>query len=140
MYATLIAKIKETLEKVDNVNLIYSVPKTTNSAFPAVYFQPDGMTNEFESGDENAKVYKFMMLVIVGTSGTTVEEVFTNVLPNTVDAIIAQFDADWNMGTIGGHRAWTVIDTADPWAYDEEQEGPLAYAPLSLKIRLVTTN
>ena len=125
---------------VAEVQEVFSAPKTDISAYPAVYFQPAGFTNSFESESENMKVYKFLALVIVGAEGTTKEHIFNTVLPETVDAIVAKFDSDWDMGTIEGHRSWVKIDSADAWEASEEQDGVVCYAPLNIEIKLLTTN
>jgi hypothetical protein len=143
MYATLMTRIKTTLQKVvDSGELAqyFNYPKTKLDEYPAVYFQPNGFDNNFETESQNMKIYRFLMVVIVNKSGTTTEEVFSTILPNVVDAIVAQFDTDWNQGTIDGGRVWAKIDTADPWEYDEDQDGLTAYAPLNLEIKLVSNN
>lgn len=136
-------RIKTTLQKVvDSGELAqyFNYPKTKLDEYPAVYFQPNGFDNNFETESQNMKIYRFLMVVIVNKSGTTTEEVFSTILPNVVDAIVAQFDTDWNQGTIDGGRVWAKIDTADPWEYDEDQDGLTAYAPLNLEIKLVSNN
>ena len=140
MYEELIAKIQTTLEAVSNVKQVFSTPKTKLTTFPCVFFKPAGFTNTFETRTENAATYRFMMVVMVGAAGTTIENVFTTVLPHTVDAIIAQFNEDWDGGTIGGHRVMIKIDSADAWEISEEQDGLVAYAPMSIEIRLLTSH
>ena len=138
MYDTLLAKIQTTLDATTGVEDAFNYPKTKFTAFPAVYFQPDGMSNSFETTTENYKVYRFLMMVIIGIEGSDEETVFGTVLPATVDNIIAQFDTEWDQGTVNGHRVWAKIDSADAWAISEEQDGRMAYAPLSLEIRVLT--
>jgi len=143
MYTTLLAKIAATLEKVKVSGELadyFNYPKTKLDAYPAVYFQPAGFTNSFETETQNRKQYRFLLMVIVNKSGTTTEEIFTTVLPNVVDAIVAQFDADWDQGTVDGGRVWAKLDTADPWDFDEAQDGLTAYAPMNLEIEVVSYN
>jgi len=140
MYTTLIQKIRETLESVPEIKDVFSVPKTKLTKFPCVFYKPAGLTNTFETNSENMAVYRFMMVVMVGTSGTTPEVAFGTVLPHTVDAIIAQFNQDWNQGVITGHRCTVKIDSADSWEMSEEEDGLVAYAPLYVEMRLLTTN
>lgn len=139
MYTTLITKINATLDKVTRVKDHFTSPKSNLTEFPAVFYKPSGLENTFETQNENYKVYRFIMIVMIGTGGTTIEEAFGTVLPKVVDDIIAQFDQDWS-STINGHRVSTKIDSADAWEVSEEQEGKIAYAPLSLEIRLLTDN
>jgi hypothetical protein len=140
MYATLIALLTTALESVTEVKEVFSAPKTKINKFPAVYFQPAGMDNTWETNVENKKYYRFMAIVIVGTQGTTKEHVFNTVLPATVDAIVAMFDEDWDGGTIEGHRVTVKVDSADQWEVSQEQDGIVCYAPLSIEIMVLTTN
>jgi hypothetical protein len=137
-YATLIPSIKATIESVTEVKDCFTTPKTKLTKFPAVYFRPFGMENAYETNSENAKTYDFQLLVLVGTSGTTVEAAFGTVLPKVVDALIAKFDSEWNRGTIAGHRVRAVLSSADAWQVSEEQDGTVCYAPMTLKVRLLT--
>lgn len=140
MYETLIAKIQTTLEAVTNVKDVFSVPKSKLTKFPCVFFKPAGFTNTFETNAENMATYRFLMIVMVGATQTTPESAFNTILPHTVDAIIAQFNQDWNQGVVDGHRCVVKIDSADAWELSEEQDGLVAYAPLNVEIRLLTTN
>ena len=99
MYATLNAKIKATLNNVDEIAEYFDYPKSKIDSFPAVYFQPAGFVNSFETVTQNRKYYRFLMLVIVNVSGKdgagnaiTIEDVFSTTLPGVVDSLIAQFD------------------------------------------------
>lgn len=141
MYEQLIAKVQATLGNVQRVKDVFSTPKTKLTKFPAVFFKPAAFANEFETGQENMATYRFLMLVLVGTGkNMTAEDAFGTILPKTVDEIIAQFNADWNQGTIDGHRVRVKVDSADEWQVSEEQDGLIAYAPLNVEIRLLTTN
>jgi len=140
MYETLLGKITTTLQAVISVKDVFSVPKSKLTKFPCVFFKPTGFTNTFETNNENMAIYRFMMVVMVGTAGTTPEVAFGTILPHTVDDIIAQFNSDWNQGTIDGHRVTVKIDSADSWEMSEEQDGLIAYAPLNVEVRLLTTN
>lgn len=77
-----------------------------------------------------------MMIVSVGTEGTTEAHAFGTVLPSVVDAIITKFDNEWDGGTQDGHRIWVNIDTADAWAVETYQKGKLCIAPLNVEIQL----
>lgn len=141
MYSTLITKIKTTLAGVSNVKDYFSVPKSKLEKFPCVFFKPMGITNTFETSQENFKIYRFLMIVMAGgVKQTTPENLFDTVLPNTIDAIVAAFDENWNVGTIDGHRAWVKIDSADAWELSDEEDGLVAYAPLNLEIKLLSNN
>lgn len=140
MYETLIAKVQTTLESIERVKDVFSTPKTKLDKFPAVFFKPDAFNNSFNTNQENEAIYRFMMIVMVGVSGNlTKDEAFNTILPKTVDAIIEKFDAEWDQGTIDGHRVVTKIDSADSWELSEEEDGLIAYAPLNVEIKLLTS-
>lgn len=140
MNEELIAKVRATLESVTNIKDVFSLPKTKLTKFPCVFFKPYGFTNNFETQNENMAVYRFLMVVMVGTTQTTMQNAYEVVLPHTVDALIAQFNEDWNAGTIDGHRVTVKVESADPWEVSEEQDGLVAYAPLICEVRLLTSN
>jgi hypothetical protein len=139
MYETLLAKIGTTLDSVELIKEHFNYPKTKLTKYPSVFYFPAGFDNEYSTGTENFKVYKFALFVIVGVSQTTMESASTT-LAKAVQELVAQFDADWNMGTINGHRAWVVVDSSDPWTLSEEQDGMTLYAKLNVTIRLLSTN
>lgn len=138
MYETLLALIGTTLSEVTEVADYFAYPKTDLTEFPAVYYQPGAYQNRFETNSENYKIYRFDMTVMAGGAGATVEQLFTVVLPKTVDAIIAKFDNKWNGGTVGGHRIYVSIDSAEPWIQQNTQDGVSALAPLNVEIKVVT--
>jgi hypothetical protein len=140
MWEQLIGKINTTLGEVPSIKDVFSVPKTKLTKFPCVFFKPLAFANNFNTNRENDATYRFLMLVMVGASGTTIADAFGTVLPHAVDDIINKFNADWNQGTIDGHRVRVKIDSADEWAVSEEQDGLVAYAPMNVEIRLLTTN
>lgn len=140
MYETLFTKIKTTLGKVARVQKTFNWPDGDIKESPAVFFRPAGFTNDFETGSENYKTYRFTVVVLISANNTTKENVFDNAMPKAVDDIVAQFDEDWNFGTVDGHRVWTKIDSADEWQMSDEESGLVAYAPLNLEIKMLTTN
>lgn len=136
MWQTLFTKINATLAGITLVKDYFHAPKSNITKFPAVFYIPSGFENSFETASENAQVYRFLMLALVGTNGTTTETAMGTVLPKLVDQIIDAFDAGWNYGTVEGHRVRVKIDSAGEWTLGDEKE-PIAYAPLSLEIRLL---
>jgi len=140
MYATLIQKIKDTLDHISSVSQYGTTPGEEITGYPYVFFKPDGFINEFETGSENAVVYNFLMVVVVSTEGQggSADHAFSTVLPSVVDDIVAQFNQDWDQGTIDGHRVRVLIDTASAWEMSEEEDGLQAYAPLNIQIRTLT--
>lgn len=142
MYVTLLSKINTTLDTLKSAGTIKqhsNVPGTEVTGYPYVFYKPAGFENAFHTNVENEKVYNFLMVIVIGVENTTTSNVFSTVLPACIDAIIEQFDADWNQGTIDGHRVRVLIDSADDWQMDEDKDGRVAYAPLNVQFRLLST-
>lgn len=139
MYATLLEKINTLLAGVTEVKEVFNYPKTKIDKYPAVYFQPAGFSNSFETNQENKKTYRFLMVVIVGTANTTNQNVFGTVLPATVDKVVEAFDTGWDGGSIAGHRTTIKIDSADSWELVQDKDGIVAYAPLNVEIQVLTS-
>jgi hypothetical protein len=139
MYETLLTKIGTTLSKISLVKDNFYYPKTKMTKFPSVFYFPAGFENSYDTNAENFKIYRFNLFVIVGVSQTTLSN-GVDVLAKTVQAIIAQFDEDWNQGTIDGHRVWTVINSGNPWQLSQEEDGQELSAQLTIEIKLLSTN
>lgn len=138
MYSTLIPQIETIIAGVDAVKAVYPYPLPGNPKnYPAVVFFPDTFENGFNTVADNLKTLRFKMWVVVDLNGTDEEQVFTVILPNVVDKLIAAFDAAWNGGTIEGHRVWHVLDSGF-WGLSEEQKAKRAFAELTLTVRLST--
>lgn len=139
MWQTLITKIGTTLDGVTLVKEYFTTPKNDVTKTPAVFFRPSGFSNSFETNSENMQTFRFLMLIMVSASGSTVENAFKTVLPKVVDAVTDAFDEGWNGGTVEGHRVRIKIDSIDDWNVSAEEKGLVAYAPLNLEIRLLKT-
>ena len=139
MYVQLIQKIKDTLAATNGVASYSIVPGEEITSYPHVFFKPDSFSNEFLTGQDNEVIYNFLMIVMVTAEGTggSAGKAFAEVLPSVVDSIVAQFNADWDQGTIGGHRVRALVDSASSWELSEEDKGLVAYAPLSLHIKTI---
>jgi len=138
MYASILAKIKATLDSVPLVKESFSTPKTKLDKFPAVFFKPESLDNNYLTNTENAKVYRFMIMVLVGATNQTVGNAFGEILPKVVDQIVAAFDEQWDQGVIDNHRVWCRLYSPNAWEVSEEQDGLMAYAPLLLEVKTTT--
>jgi len=138
-YQTLIPNIKALIENVTAVRDVYAYPEGALTEYPSVIFYPTSFDNEYETTAENKKRYSFVIYVIVSAAGTTIDNVFTSVLPNVVDDIISELDTNWNGGTIGGHRVWYTLGSGD-WGRVTDDEGDQAFAELRLTVELMTSN
>jgi len=139
MYAILIQKIKDSLTATTGVASFSTVPGAAITEYPHVFFKPDGFTNEFLTGQENEMIYSFLMIVMVTAEGVggSADKAFAQVLPSVVDNIVEQFNNDWNGGVVDGHRVRVLIDSAAGWELSEEDKALVAYAPLSVQIKVV---
>lgn len=137
IYQTLIPKIKATLEKIDLVKEIFAYAESKIAKNPAVIFFPDYFENGFDSVQENYKIVRFKMFVYISGKQLTKSQLMEDKLPKAVDAIINQFDEDWNQGTGGGHRITMVIDSGF-WDISETQDGNTGIVDLTLTFKLLT--
>lgn len=138
MYEALLAKIAETLATVSRVKLAFNAPKTAINKWPAVFYKPVGLENNYETQTENAEVYRFMILILIGVTPETVEQVAGTILPKTADEVKAAFNEQWDYGTIDGHRVRGRIYQSGDWDINKGPDGLVAYAPFELEVRLLT--
>ena len=139
IYSSLISKIKTTFEAVTNIKEVFAHPASKLSKYPAVVFYSNDFENSFETVADNYKIYSFKAWVIIGCPQTSLSNVFETVMPNTIDAILEEFDAEWDGGTIDGHRVSILVDGGN-WGASEGQAGLEAWAELNIKIKVLTTN
>lgn len=139
MYQALITKIKDTLDLVTEIKEYYAYPESKYTGYPAVIFTPSDLENNFETTNENKKIYQFTMFVIISLNNTTKQAVFETHMPTVIDAIIAQFDQDWDMGVIANHRIRALIN-AGSWGVEVAQDGEIAVAQLNLSVKTLTSN
>jgi len=139
IYPILIAAIQASLDAVDNIKEVFAYPATDITKYPAVIFFPAGIENTFDSVQENFKIYTFKIYVIVNAGQKPLSEIFATVMPDTMDAVLAQLDADWSTGVIDGHTAWSEMDIG-AWSVSEEDAGLEVTAELELKVKILTNN
>lgn len=140
MYKSLNTKINTTLGKVKSVRKVYGYPLDQNetiTSYPAVIYFPDSFDNEFHDTKSNIKFYRYKMYVVVETKNISQTDVFTDILPTVVDAIISQFDTDWDFGTVDGHRIRALINSGI-WTQSVSEKGRTAVADLNLIIKTLT--
>ena len=132
------ADIKSILKAIPSVKEVFMYPAVPTK-YPAVVCMSENMDNSFETTSENFKVYRFKIWIEIAIVGTTETNVFESVLPQVSDAVIAKFDAEWNGGTISGHRVWQVISGGRE-GYVVNEKSKSAYKELTLTVKLATTN
>ena len=138
MYKELITNLQTVLEGVSAIKAVYPYPfEGISDKSPYVVFIPDAFDNAMETNAENAKTYRFRIWIAVNLSGTTEQQVFTSILPNAVDKVIQAIDADWDTGTISGHRVRKIISSGF-WGLTVEKESKVGWAELSLVVKTLT--
>lgn len=136
---TLYSEIKAILDKVTNIKEKFARASSVFKAYPAVVYSLDSIENAYSTTTENFKVYKFKLFVIIGVEQTTIDNIAGTVMPNTLDAIIQQFDTDWSLNSIDGHRCWVVLN-GGAIGVEKSESGLLAVAELELTIKISTNN
>lgn len=139
MYSEIIPKITEVLESVGAIKEVYAYPLPgAPKKYPAVIFYPDTTENAFETSQENMKVYRFKLWVVVGLGNKSEGDAYATVLPKAVDAVIQAFDTAWDGGTsVAGHRIWQVLDNAQ-WGIAVNQDAKEVFAEMNLTVRVLT--
>lgn len=123
------------MNAITAIKAVYAYPISGSpKTYPAVVFFPDTVENVYSTTGDNFKTYRFKMWIIVDLSNTTESNVFENVLPNTVDKVIQEFDGSWSH-QIDNHRAWLIIDSG-LWGLIEDVKSRRAFAELTLTYRV----
>jgi hypothetical protein len=138
IYSQLISAMQSRLADCDTIKDVYAYPVETVTKYPAAIFFPDSLENAFGSNQDNFKTYRFKLYVTVGTPQKEQVDIFSTVLPEAVDEVLAVFDQDWNVGTIDGHRVWVVISTGS-WTMGVTPSGLEANAEFTVDFRLLTS-
>lgn len=141
IYSNLINEIKTILNGCDTVQQVFAYPENNlGGVYPTVEFFPSDFENDFESTQENFEIKRFKMWIICGSSNTTMKHLFEDVLPATVDDVLAEFNANWEMPNIDGHPVWIKIDSGEWGVSSDSAEGREVYAEFDINIKLITNN
>jgi len=140
---TLNSKIQTTLDSVNELAIIYDRPLERTeqiSGFPAAVYYYQSFTNDFETNQENLKEYIYTIVLIQEVRQKGMEAAHGTVMAGLIDAVVDQFDADWDQGASAeGHRIWWRLTGGDINVF-EEHAGLLISAELSLSIKLITND
>ncbi|HEY1037156.1 MAG TPA: hypothetical protein VGE62_01080 [Candidatus Paceibacterota bacterium] len=140
MLPTILQDIRTKLAGVSSIKEIYGYPLEGNpKKFPAAIFFFDRFDNSFSTVADNFKVLNFKLYLVINSSGTSVETIQESVMPKLIDAVVSKFDAEWNGGTINGHRVWSLI-TGGELSVSVEQKGKTVTADLTIQVKLSTQN
>ena len=136
IYQTIYGEINSILEGVNNVKEIIKHPTTkAMTKYPAVVFFPSGVSNVFSTTADNFREYKFSMFVVVGLENTNTEHAFENVLSNTCDAILSEFDTKWKLNRIDNQPVWIRIESGT-WGISKTDKGQEAVAQFEIIIKM----
>lgn len=139
MKKDLIQAIKTILESIEEIQEVYMYPLPGSpKKYPAAICVSDNIDNSFETTKDNFKVYRFKIWLQVNIAGTTEEEAFENILPGVSDAVIAKFDAEWNGGTVNGHRVWQIISGGFT-GYQINEKSKTAFEELTLTVKMASS-
>jgi len=141
MYKEIIQKLKTILEGIPAVKSIYPYALREGekiSSYPSVIYFPTASSNQFETNAENFKEYNFNLYVVCSTEGLGNELVSTEVLPNVIDKIIAEFDKEWKMNAISRKRTWVQVSSMSDWTLPYTDAGIEMSAQLTVTIKTLT--
>jgi len=118
---------------------IFKYPATTIEKYPAAIFYPSEFENGFETNEENMKTYGFRLFLVIAASRKNLSDIFDNIMPETVDAVLQSLDDNWSLSNINGHRVWLKVDTG-AWTVSDEQGSIEVTAEINLSIKTLTSN
>lgn len=139
IYPSIINKIKEILEAVSEIKIVYGYPNSKLDKFPCAIYLPSSFDNDYADSSSNFKIYRFKIFVVVGVKQTTLDNVYSNIMPKTLDSVLQAFDSNWDFDSIDGHRAWSKIDTGG-WQLTDDQDGATLSAEIDLEVKILTNN
>lgn len=137
MYKSIIETIKSKLGEITAIQEVKAYPMgedETFTAYPAVIFLPDNLSNSFSDTGSNHRTLQFKMWVVINGSQLDRQKLWERVLPNAVDAVMEKFDADWDFGTVDGHRVWSRL-SAGITSMSVEEQSLVVTQELTLIIR-----
>jgi hypothetical protein len=132
MYSTITPKIKTILSGISSVKSVYAYPlEGTPKKYPCVVFIPDSSDNVMATNKENEMTLRYKIWIEVDIAGTTLENVFENILPKVFDDVISEFNEKWS-DTVGSHRGSIIIGSGRWGIVSNDTSGKRAFAELIL--------
>lgn len=146
IYTNIISQIQTILEGVSKIKTlsggakaVYPHPIARPGGYPAAIFFPANFDNSFATSQENYKIYRVKLYIVINATQTTIKNVYSTVLPNVCDEVLDAIDKGWSLTNINGHRTILKVDSGD-WTVSEEKNGLEAIAEFNLDIKLLTNN
>lgn len=140
MLENLIQTLETSIQEIDAIQEVYMYPlEDKPRKYPALIVYPTSLENTFETTAENFKIYSFSMFALVNINNQTTKKVYEEILPRTLDKIVAHFDEDWNIGTVDGHRVWARVSSSS-MGISNDAKSKTAFIDMTLQIKANTTN
>lgn len=138
IYPELNIKIGEILGGCDKVVKIYAYPEENITNYPAAIFYPSSLENTPETTQENFKHYGYKLWLVIGGAGIDIKTIFSTLMPNLLDQVLAEFDKNWSFANIDGHRVWAGINVGS-WDVSPQQNGLEVSVEIDLTVKMLTS-
>lgn len=123
-FTTLRAKIQTILEGITEIQKVLNYPAVPRSdGMPLATITPSDADSDYETTDENKRLYTFVVRVFYSTKQGGTSNAVT-ALEGLIDTIVDTFDQDDNLDGISLPARYTLIQlvpTPSAWEYFEEQ-------------------
>ncbi|KAA0004645.1 MAG: hypothetical protein FE038_02070 [Thermoplasmata archaeon] len=137
MFDILSAKIVDILESNDLIQEVFPYEVEQFSGDPAVTVTPSSNENDYNTTEENVRIYAFTIRIFVSRTSRTKKEA-DEVLRDVVDSVLDDFDKDYTFSGISCPTGYTFINSfalPSAWGYSG-REDEYRVAELLLKCRV----
>jgi len=137
MITTIMQKLKSDFEAINEIEVVYDYPEEKPRGYPYIIFLPTSLSSAYHSQIENEKAFTFAVYINFETKELGEKKVWTELMPNAVQAVMDKIDAEWNGGVVDGARVWYTLETGD-WSQivdPKSKATQLMRAELSITIR-----
>lgn len=138
IYPELNTKIHSILSGCDKISVIYQCPEENIESYPAAIFYPSTLEVTPETTQENMSVYGYKLWLVISTAGTDIDTVFSTLMPNLLDQVLAEFAKNWSFTNIDGHRVWAGINVGS-WDVSTQQNGVEVSVEIDLTVKMLTS-
>ena len=135
MIATIYQKLKTDLESIAEIGGVYDYPETAPKEFPAIVFYPSSLNNQYATQTQNRKSLTFVAFITHEAKHFGLARTWNEVMPQSVDAVIAKLDAEWDGGVKDGSRVWYTLDSGDWFMTPNTNNNQLVVAQLFINIQ-----
>lgn len=128
LHQAIVAKLQTLTGSGQLLSQVYAYHETAPAGFPAASVEPSGHANVFFTSADNLRSYTFDIVIQQEFGGAVTREAAVGYLRAAVDAVIAAFDADYNLG---GACDYTNPIPSD-WGTFTGANGTVLWASMSL--------